>query len=195
MPASPPDVTRLLLQWSDGDDDALDQLVPLVYDELRRLARHHLWHERPGRTLGTTGLVHEAYFNLVRQDGTPWEGRGHFFAVASRVMRHVLIDHARRRGRVKRGGRLQRRTFDDDVAAVQAHYDELLTIDQALTRLEAFDGRACRIVECRYFGGLSVSETAEVVGVSPATVKRDWAMARAWLRREIEGEAGAAGDA
>lgn len=191
MPPSPPDVTQLLLLWSDGDDDALEQLVPLVYDELRRLAHHHLWHERPGHTLGTTGLVHEAYFNLIRQDGTPWQSRAHFFAVAARVMRHVLIDHARRRGRIKRGGNLHRRTLDDEAAATEAHYDELLTIDQALTRLESFDARASRIVECRYFGGLSVQETADVLAISPATVKRDWAMARAWLRREImDGQAG-----
>ena len=180
-----PDVTHLLHRWRDGDDAAFDELMPLVYDELRRLAHHHLWHERSGHTFLTTDLVHEAFLNLLGQEQTPWQDRAHFFAVAARVMRHILIDYARRRKRAKRGGDQSPISLDQAIAFSEDQVEEWITLDQALTRLEATDGRLCRVVECRYFGGLTIAETAEVLAISPATVKRDWQMAKAWLRREL----------
>ena len=184
------DVTVLLERWRLGDEHAVEELMSLVYNELQRLARARLWGERGDHTLNTTALVHEAFLNLVDQRGTPWNGRAHFFAVAARVMRHVLIDYARARNRQKRGGGNQRVTLDDGVAATEVNADELFAIDKALVRLEQFDERACRIVEARYFAGLTVAETAEVLDISPATVKRDWVTAKAWLRREIGDDAG-----
>lgn len=179
------DVTHLLLQWRAGDAEAFETLMPLVYDELRRLAHHHLWHERPGHTLHTTDLVHEAFLNLLGQDQTPWQNRAHFFAVAARVMRHILIDYARRRKRAKRGGGRPVLSLEQAAVFSEDQVEEWITLDQALTRLEAKDERLCRVVECRYFGGLTIAETADVLGISPATVKRDWQMAKAWLRREL----------
>ncbi len=178
-------VTQLLLQWRDGNPEAFERLMPLVYDELRRLAHHHLWHERPGHTFNTTDLVHEAYLNLAGQEQTPWQNRAHFFAVSARAMRHILIDYARQRKRAKRGGGQPKLTLDRALVFSVDQVEELLTLDQALTGLEAVDPRLCRVVECRYFGGLTIAETAEVLDTSPATVKRDWNMAKAWLRRAL----------
>ncbi len=182
------DVTQLLHQWRDGDADAFERLMPLVYDELRRLAHRHLWHERPGHTLNTTDLVHEAYLNLAGREQTPWQNRAHFFAVAARAMRHILIDYARRRKRTKRGGGQPKLTLDRALVFSVDQIEEHITLDQALTRLEAVDARLCRVVECRYFAALTIAETAEVLSTSPATVKRDWNMAKAWLRRELFNE-------
>ncbi len=187
MSASP-DVTHLLIQWRDGDADAFDAMMPLVYDELRRLAQYHLRGERRGHTLSTTALVHEAYLNLVRQDETPWEGRAHFFAVAAKAMRHILISYARKRKRLKRGGGLPDITLDRAPVFAEDRVEELLALDQCLARLEAMDPRIVQVVECRYFGGLTIAETADVLKTSPATVKRDWQMAKAWLRRELMSE-------
>lgn len=181
------EVTQLLLRWRAGDADAVEELMPLVYDELRRLAHHHLWHERDGHTLHTTDLVHEAFINLVGHDQTPWQNRAHFFAVAARVMRHILIDYARQRKRTKRGGGRPHLSLDRAVVFSEDRVEELLSLDQALSQLETVDQRLCRVVECRYFGGLTIEETAEVLEISPATVKRDWLMAKAWLRRSLDG--------
>lgn len=189
MEPSQREVTQLLLKWRDGDATAFEQLMPLVYEELRRLAHHHLWHERDGHTMHTTDLVHEAYLNLIGQDQTPWQGRAHFFAVAARAMRHILIDYARRRNRVKRGGGQHNLSLDRVAVFTEDQYEDLIALDQALTSLEAVDPRLCQVVECRYFGGLTIAETAEALDISPATVKRDWHMAKAWLRRELFGGA------
>lgn len=186
MPSpAPPEVTQLLHQWQAGDAHALDRLVPLVYEELRAQAQRHVRRERDGHTLTPTALVHEAFLNLAGESPVPWEDRVHFFAVASRVMRRVLIWYARRRNAAKRGGGIAPVTFDDDLAISDARAEDLLSLDEALARLEALDPRLCRVVECRYFGGLTVPETAAALDISPATVKRDWQTARAWLRREL----------
>lgn len=190
FPMVPPEreVTQLLLKWRAGDSDAAEELMPLVYDELRRLAHHHLWHERADHTFHTTDLVHEAFINLVGHDQAPWQNRAHFFAVAARVMRHILIDYARQRKRAKRGGGSPHLSLDRAVVFSEDRVEELLSLDQALTQLETVDARLCRVVECRYFGGLTIEETAEVLDISPATVKRDWLMAKAWLRRSLSDE-------
>jgi RNA polymerase sigma factor (TIGR02999 family) len=186
VPSSPTnEVTRLLVAWGDGDRAALDRLMPLVYEELRRLARHYMGRERPGHTLQTTALVNEAYLRLVEQEGMRWENRAHFYGIAARLMREILVDHARSRQAAKRGG-AQVRLSLSKVDRIASRPDvDLLTLDEALGRLAALDPQKGRIVELRYFGGLGIEETAEVIGVSPATVKRDWSMARAWLRSEI----------
>ncbi|MEO0557099.1 MAG: sigma-70 family RNA polymerase sigma factor [Bacteroidota bacterium] len=184
-----PEVTQLLHQWQEGDEHALDRLVPLVYEELRAQAHRHVRRERDGHTLTPTALVHEAFLNLAGESPVPWENRVHFFAVASRVMRRVLIWYARRRNAAKRGGGLAALTLDDDLALSDTRAEDLLSLDDALARLERLDTRLCRVVECRYFGGLSVAETATALGISPATVKRDWQTARAWLRRELSDDA------
>ncbi|NBC15797.1 MAG: sigma-70 family RNA polymerase sigma factor [Bacteroidetes bacterium] len=178
-------VTQLLLEWSDGDAEALDDLMPLVYDELRRLARRHLRGERSGHTLNATALVHEAYFNLVDQERVVWQNRAHFFGIASQAMRRILLMHARRRNAQKRGGGQPDLPLDDVIVVAEAHVQDLLALDAALERLAAMDARMARVVECRYFGGLTIAETAAVLDVSPATVKRDWRTARAWLHREL----------
>lgn len=180
-------VTQLLNRWRAGDAAAAEELMPLVYDELRRLARRQLARERAGHTLGTTALVHEAYINLVEHPGSAWQDRLHFFAIASRVMRRVLVWAARRREAAKRGGGVRPVTLDDRIPGSDDHIDDVLALDEALHRLEDLDPRLCRVVECRHFAGLSVSETAEALGVSAATVKRDWRTARAWLRKELGG--------
>ncbi len=179
------EVTRLLVAWREGDTRALDTLMPYVYDELRRLAHVHLLKERDGHTLSTTALVHEAYLNLAGQDPLYLENRSHFFAIACRVMRRLLIWYARRRKSGKRGGGSEHASLDTAAVLADDRVEELLWLDQALGKLESFDERMCRVVECRYFGGLSVEETAEVLAVSPATVKRDWQTARTWLRVEL----------
>jgi RNA polymerase sigma factor (TIGR02999 family) len=181
-------VTQLLVAWSNGDKAALDRLMPLVYTELRRLAHHYMSRERPGHTLQTTALVNEAYMRLVDQENIRWENRAHFFGIAARLMREILVDHARSRQAAKRGGGQYRLSLSE-VDRIASRPDvNLIALDEALGRLEAVDPQKSRIVELRYFGGLGIEETAKVIGISPATVKRDWSMARAWLRSEIGDE-------
>jgi RNA polymerase sigma factor (TIGR02999 family) len=180
-------VTDLLTRWNSGDQEAFAELVPLVYDELRQLARHHLSHERPGGTLQATALVHEAYLRLVDQNRTGWNGRAHFFGAAAQVMRRVLVDRARERNAQKRGdGVLLEPLHEANEAASEPSWD-VLALEDALNDLAKIDPDRVRIVELRYFGGLTVRETAEVMGVSEPTVKRDWALARAWLFRRLGG--------
>ena len=182
---SPHEVTRLLLEWGGGNRAALDELMPLVYDELRRLAHRYMTGERTGHTLQTTALVNEAYLRLVDQQSVRWQNRAHFFGIAARLMRQILVDHARGRQAAKRGGG-QMLLSVSVLDRIGAREDvNLVELDEALRRLETVDEQKSRIVELRYFGGLTIEETAEALGVSPATVKRDWAMARAWLRREL----------
>jgi len=180
----------MLESWSAGNPEALERLMPLVYDELRRVASRHLGRERREHTLQPTALVHEAYLRLVDQRSAKWRSRAQFFAVAARVMRRILVDHARARGAAKRGQGAVRVSLDDvRPPAAPARGDEvdLVALDAALERLADLDERQARIVELRYFAGLSIEETAGALGIGAATVKRDWALARAWLRRELEG--------
>jgi len=177
-------ITRLLVQWSAGKKTALDQLLPLVYDDLKRLAGAQLRREKTGHTLQSTALVHEAYLRLVDQRQATWQNRVQFFSIASQIIRRILVDHARRRGAEKRGGDAVRVTIDESIAAEQSEFD-LLALEDALEKLATMDERQSRIVELRFFGGLSIEETGEVLGLSEATVKRDWSMARAWLFREL----------
>jgi RNA polymerase sigma factor (TIGR02999 family) len=179
------DVTRLLSAWGRGDRSALDELLPTVYAELRRLAARHLRHERPDHTLQTTALVHEAYLRLVAQRRRTVENRAHFFAMAAQMMRRILVDQARRRRAGKRGSGQELLPLDGGVAMPGA--PDVIALDYALVRLATLDPRQSRIVELRFFGGLSLNQTSKVVGVSPATVKREWQAARAWLYREIAG--------
>ncbi|MCU0228881.1 MAG: sigma-70 family RNA polymerase sigma factor [Bryobacterales bacterium] len=182
------DVTTLLARWSSGDVVALEQLTPIVYDELRRIARRHLARERRDHTLQSTALVHEAYMRLIGAGAGDYQNRQHFFAVAAQVIRRVLVDHARAVNAAKRGGGVQKIFLEDqpEASTPQENVAEVLALHEALDRLAAFDQQQARIVELRYFAGLSIEETAEVVGVSPATIKRDWVMARAWLARELK---------
>jgi RNA polymerase sigma factor (TIGR02999 family) len=183
-PAS--DVTALLLSWSGGERSAADRLIPVVYDELRRQAARAMRREGPEHTLQTTALVHEAYLRLVDQRRVEWRNRAHFFGIAAEVMRRVLIDHARARLAAKRGGGGTRITLGDAGAVSAPDVDaDVLALHEALERLAGFDPDQARLVELRYFGGLSIEETAQALGVSPATVKREWVLARAWLRREL----------
>ena len=179
------DVTHLLIQWSKGDAAALDALMPLVYEELRRLAQHYLGREKPGHTLSSTALVHEAYLRLITQKEVTWQNRAHFFGVASRMMRRILVDHARRHAYAKRGGGAVTLSLDEAMAAGKPRELDLVALDDALDTLAKLDERQSRMVELRFFGGLSIEETSEVLGVSAPTVKREWATARAWLYREI----------
>jgi RNA polymerase sigma factor (TIGR02999 family) len=190
----PPDITRLLHEWQDGDKDALEALMPLVYDELHHLASRYLARERSDHTLQTTALVHEAYLKLAGQRSTDWRSRSHFFGIAAQCMRRILVDHARADDRMKRGRDVVVVPLDELVASHvgrPARAFETLELDRALTTLEALDRDQGKIVELRYFGGLTIEETAEVMGTSPATVKREWAIARAWLYRELTGNQGA----
>jgi RNA polymerase sigma factor (TIGR02999 family) len=182
------DVTRLLAAVAGGDRAAWDQLFPLVYERLRAIASRQLRGEREGHTLATTDLVHEAYFALVGMDGVSWANRAHFLGVAARAMRRVLIDYARARAAQKRGGAPERAALDIEAMPARVPDERILALDEALRRLEERDPRYGRVVECRYFGGMSIEETAAVLGVSPATVKRDWTVARAWLHRELSDE-------
>ena len=183
------DAARLLERATAGDAQAASQLMPLVYDELRRLAASYLRRERKGQTLQATALVHEAYVRLIGPGDRPWTGRTHFLAIAALSMRQVLVDRARRRAAAKRGGAAQRLTLDDAMLAVGQPDDavDLIALDDALTRLETLDPLQARIVELRYFGGLTVEETAEAVDLSPATVKRHWTLARAFLKKALDG--------
>ncbi len=185
MVTSSQEVTRLLADWRGGDHRALDKLMLLIYDELRVLARRYMKRERHDHTLQTTALVNEAYLRLLGQQQADWQNRAHFFAVAARVMRHLLVDHARSRRYARRGGSALRITLDEAVAASPEASVDLLALNEALGRLNAMDERMCRIVELRYFSGLSVEETAEVLGVSAITIKREWLKAKAWLYREL----------
>lgn len=179
-------ITELLVAARDGDDAAYDALFPLVYDALRRLAHRKLAGERTGHTLATADLVHEAYLKLVNLDRIAWQSRAHFLAIAARAMRNVLVDYALRRKTEKRGGALARVTLhDDEIAIDDGTGGDLWAVHKALERLATIDERQSRVVECRFFAGMSIEETAEALGVSPASVKRDWALARAWLNREV----------
>jgi RNA polymerase sigma-70 factor (ECF subfamily) len=185
-------LTALLQAWGNGDLEARDRLLPIVYEELRREAARHLRHERAGHTLQPTALVHEVYLRLAGPRRIPWRSRAEFFAAAAQAMRRILVDHARRRASVKRAGDWTRVTLEDNVAVDGTRELDLLALDDALDRLSELDPRHGRIVELRFFGGLSVAETASVLNVSPATVKRDWSLARAWLHRHLEAATAAA---
>jgi RNA polymerase sigma-70 factor, ECF subfamily len=184
-PAPPGQVTGLLAAWSAGDRAALDRLVPLVERELHAMARRHLRRERPGHTLQATALVNEAYLRILEQQQVPFHGRGQFFAIAARLMRRILIDHARRRGYAKRGGGAPALPLDEAFVVGEERAAELLALDDALSLLSSVDERKARIVELRFFGGLSVDETAAMLDVHPDTVNRDWQRAKAFLRREL----------
>jgi RNA polymerase sigma factor (TIGR02999 family) len=189
MPEGPSEVTRLLDHYREGDRDALERLLPLVYDELRTIAARHLRRERSDHTLQPTALVHEAYLRLADQEGGRFENRAHFFGIAARLMRQILVDHARTHNREKRGGGLARVTLADEVLGAQEPDLDLIALDDALKALAEIEPELCRLVELRYFGGLTIEETAEVLGTSPATVKRDWAMAKAFLHRRLRADA------
>jgi RNA polymerase sigma factor (TIGR02999 family) len=181
----PSEITGLLIAWSDGDRTALERLLPLIERELRRIARQYMRRENPGHTLQATALVNEAYFRLVDQKSVHWQNRAHFFAIAAQIMRRILLNHARDRHRAKRGGQAVQVSLSEVAVADEQKSVELIALDEALGRLAETDERKCRVVELRYFGGLSVEETAEVLGVSVVTVARDWKLAKAWLAREI----------
>jgi RNA polymerase sigma factor (TIGR02999 family) len=187
-PAGPPpgEVTLLLLEWGSGNAAAMERLVPLIYEELRSMAARYLRRENPGHTLQPTALVHEAYLKLVDQKRVHWKNRAHFYGVAAQAMRRILLDHARSRDAAKRGGGRTRVAVSDTPGGAQPREIDLIALDQALNRLSALDGEQARIVELRYFGGLTIDETAEVVGVSTATIERDWRSARAWLHQELQ---------
>ena len=185
MNTSPQDVTGLLVRWRTGDRDALDALTPLVYDELRRLAKSYLRRERPDHTLDGTALVHEAYMRLVDQRNVEWRNRNHFFALAAELIRRILVDHARARIAAKRGGANVKLSLDEALAPADEKDLNVLALDDALTALAKADPQQSRIVELRYFAGLTIEETADVMEISPATVKRDWTTAKAFLKREM----------
>ena len=176
-------MTQLLVNWNNGDQAALNDLLPLVNDELRRLARNYLRRESPGHTLQPTALVNEAYLRLIDQQQVHWQNRAHFFGIAAQLMRRILIDHARKAHYQKRGGGAMQVSFDDALAVTEAKAAELLAVDEALEKLTAMDARKGRIVELRFFGGLNLDETAEVLGISSPTVQREWRAAKAWLHR------------
>jgi len=185
---SPHKVTELLLDWSKGNQAALDRLMPLVDRELHRLAHHYMRRENAGHTLQTTALVNEAYLRLVDQKRMHWKNRAHFFALSAQLMRRILVDHARKRKYAKRGGDAQRISFDEVMAVSSERGADLIALDDALEKLAVIDLRKSRVVELRFFGGLSVEETAEALSVSPLTVKRDWKMAKAWLYNSLSNE-------
>ena len=178
-------VTTLLADWSRGDTEALQRLTPLVYEELRRLASHYLRQEGQGNTLQTTALVHEAYLRMVNQDAADWQGRSHFFGIAAKLIRQILVDHARKRQAGKRdsGGPLL--SFDESIEMPGGSQVDLVRLDDALASLAKIDEQQSRIIELRFFGGLSIDEAAQLIGISPRTLKRQWAIARAWLFREL----------
>lgn len=186
MSGTPGPVTELLVKWSSGDKQALQALLPLVYEELRRIARRRLQAERPHHTLQSTDLVHEAYLRLVKSPPQEAANRLHFLAIASQLMREILVDYGRRRRASKRGGGCKI-TLNEAIASAPNNEIDVLVLDEALTSLSKLDAQQARVVELRFFGGLSIEESSEVLGISPATVKRDWMTARAWLKREMEG--------
>ena len=183
------ETTQLLEALVDGDHSAMDKLLPIVYDELRRLAHKQLFNERADHTFNTTDLVHEAYLKLVKLDRIRWQNRAHFFAIAAQAMRNILVNYAVKRKAQKRGGGREKISLDEGLMMSDQRAESVLALDEALTRLEALSPRQHHIVSYRFFGGLSIEETAEVLGISPATVKRDWNIARAWLNRELRTEA------
>jgi RNA polymerase sigma factor (TIGR02999 family) len=186
---SPHQVTQLLLDWSNGNQAALDKLMPLVDRELHRLAHHYMRQERPGHTLQTTAVVNEAYLRLIDQRQVQWKNRAHFFALSAQLMRRILVDHARKRKYAKRGGDARRISFDEVLAVSHERGPDLVALDDALQKLTAIDPRKSKVVELRFFGGLSVEETAEALAVSPLTIKRDWSMAKAWLYNTLSSSA------
>jgi RNA polymerase sigma factor (TIGR02999 family) len=185
MTPAPEEVSRLLRAWSEGDRAALDQLMPLVYDELRRMARNYMTRQKAGHTLQTTALIHEAYLRLADQKEVRWQSRAHFFAVAATAMRHILVDYARTDQAAKRGGKVHLVSLGEAAEVTAEKTAELVALNDALDGLAAFDPRKSQVVEMRYFGGLTLEETAEVLKVSPETVARDWRIARTWLLREL----------
>jgi len=184
-------VTALLVRWREGDPQALEALMPLVYDELRRLAHYYLQRERPEHTLQSTALVHEAYLRLAGQNPPQWQNRAHFFGIAAHLMRQILVEYSRGHNAAKRGGSACKLTLDEAMALPTKVDVDVVALDRALTELSELDAQQGRIVELRFFGGLTIEDTSEVLGISPATVKRDWTTARAWLHRAITGEASA----
>ena len=185
-PSPPPNITELLRAWGEGDQSALERLTPLVYGELHRLARRQMSRENKGHTLQATALIHEVYLRLVDFQKVQWQDRAHFFAVCARLMRRILVDFARSRDSLKRGGESKKLTLEEDLFASSGAPAQLLDLDDALLRLAKVDPRKSSVVELRFFGGLTVKETAEVLKVSPDTVMRDWSLARGWLLREME---------
>jgi RNA polymerase sigma factor (TIGR02999 family) len=185
MSGLPNEVTQLLVNWSQGDKAALDQLIPLVEAELRRLARQYMARESPGHTLQTSALINEAYVRLIDQQNVPWQNRSHFFGVAAQVMRHILIDHARSYTYAKRGGGARKISLDDLPDMTDRRAEELVALDDALNNLATIDARKSKIIELRFFGGLTIEETAEAMKISPISVTREWRSAKAWLRREM----------
>ncbi len=186
MTASSNEVTQLLVAWGNGDQTALDQLMPLVYSELHRLAHRHIKKERPGHTLQTSALLNEAFLRLVDQRDVHWQSRAHFFSIAAQMMRRILVDYARSRRYAKRGGDARQVTFDEELVVSRQLSADVIELHDALNELAAIDERKSKVVELKFFGGLSIEETAEVLGVSPGTVMRDWTLAKAWLRLAME---------
>jgi RNA polymerase sigma factor (TIGR02999 family) len=186
MSKAPEDITSILIRWGEGDREALDRLIPMVYDELHRIAERYFRRERSDNTLQPTALVNEVYIRLINQSGVSWQNRAHFFGIAANTMRRILVERARARNASKRGSGDYKLDLTDvsDIPAEGSHLD-LLALDRALEQLASFDQQQSRIVEAKFFGGLSIEETAEVIGVSPATVKREWVLAKAWLFREL----------
>jgi RNA polymerase sigma factor (TIGR02999 family) len=182
---APKEVTQLLIAWSNGEEEALEKLVPLIYDELRRIARRYMKREPAGHTLQTTALVNEAYLRLIEQKGMKWQNRAHFFAISAQLMRRILVSMARARYANKRGGEARQVSLDEALVISEERAAELVALDDAMNELAALDPRRSRVVELRYFGGLSVEETAEVLNISPETVMRDWKRAKAWLYTEL----------
>jgi RNA polymerase sigma factor (TIGR02999 family) len=187
-PSTTPQVTQLLIAWGEGDQIARDQLMSLVYEELHRLAHRYMKRESPGHTLQTSALVNEAFVRLVDQKNVRWQNRAHFFGIAAQMMRRILVDYARSRNYTKRGGGAQQISLDEALIVSDERSEEVVGVHEALERLAEFDARKSQIVELRFFGGLSIDETAGVLNVSPGTVMRDWTLAKAWLRREISSD-------
>jgi RNA polymerase sigma-70 factor (ECF subfamily) len=185
--SSPKEITQLLLAWSHGQQSALDQLIPLVHDELHRIAKRYMGRERPGQTMQTTALVDEAYLRLIDSSRVHWQNRAHFFAIAAQLMRRILVDFARSRHNLKRGGRAEQVSLDEALVISPERGADIVALDDALKTLASLDARQSQVVELRFFGGLSINETAEVLKVSEGTVRRDWSLAKAWLHRELSG--------
>ena len=185
MTPTPPEITQYLVAWGKGDNSALDHLMPLVYEELRHLAHRYMGRERPGHTLQTSALINEAYLRLIDQKDVHWQNRAHFFGIAAQMMRRILVDYARQRGFAKRGGHARPVPLEEATIVSAERAADVVALDEALKSLAEFDARKSQIVELRFFGGLSIDETAEVLSVSNGTVIRDWTLAKAWLRREM----------
>jgi RNA polymerase sigma factor (TIGR02999 family) len=185
MDPSPHEVTQLLLAWSNGDQEVREELMSVVYQELHRLAHHHMKRESPGHTLQTSALVNEAFLRLIDQRNVQWRNRAHFFGIAAQMMRRILVDYARNRRYAKRGGDARQVTLNDDLIVTDQRSADVVALDEALSELANIDDRKSKVVELRFFGGLSIEETAEVLAVSPGTVMRDWTLAKAWLKRAM----------